>query len=157
VELTSRHSRRVVPMIGFIDGYRHTACRPDEIVTAILVPKRSSATRSHFLKLGARKYLVISIVMVAGVIEADAAGSISVARLAVGSCSATPQRLRELETALAGRHVAEAPQLVTASHFEHLAPIDDIRASAAYRSETAVAMTRDLLSQLGGESTQKAA
>ena len=71
IELASRHGRRTVPMADFIDGYRHTACRADEIVTAILVPKRSDATRSHFLKLGARKYLVISIVMVAGVIELD--------------------------------------------------------------------------------------
>ena len=91
VELASRHGRRVVPMGDFIDGYRHTACGADEIVTAILVPKRSSATRSHFLKLGARKYLVISIVMVAGVIEVDAGGRIAAARLAIGSCSAVPQ------------------------------------------------------------------
>ena len=40
-------------------------------------PSGASATRSHFLKLGARKYLVISIVMVAGVIEMDAGGRIS--------------------------------------------------------------------------------
>jgi CO/xanthine dehydrogenase FAD-binding subunit len=53
--------------------------------------------RSHFLKLGARKYLVISIVMVAGVIEIDAAGVIAAARVAVGACSAVPQRLSALE------------------------------------------------------------
>src|SRR5690349_16064939 len=45
IELTSRRGRRIVPMIEFIDGYRHTQCRPDEIVTAILVPKRSTTTR----------------------------------------------------------------------------------------------------------------
>ncbi len=75
VELASRDGRRIAPMTEFIDGYRHTRCRPDEIVTAILVPKRSSASRGHFIKLGARKYLVISIVMVAGVIERRSAGS----------------------------------------------------------------------------------
>ena len=42
IELASRLGRRIVPMADFIDGYRHTACRPDEIVTAILVPKRST-------------------------------------------------------------------------------------------------------------------
>ena len=97
VELTSREGRRLVPAGDFIDGYRRTVCRPDEIVTALLVPKRSGATRGHFLKLGARKYLVISIVMVAGVIETDAAGRIAAARLAVGACSAVPQRLAALE------------------------------------------------------------
>ena len=96
IELASRHGRRTVPMADFIDGYRHTACRADEIVTAILVPKRSDATRSHFLKLGARKYLVISIVMVAGVIELDRQSRIASAHLAIGSCSAVPQRLPAL-------------------------------------------------------------
>src|SRR5262245_27594101 len=69
VELTSRQGRRVVAMDGFIDGYRHTQCRADEIVTALLVPKPRGPARSRFLKLGARRYLVISIVMAAGVGE----------------------------------------------------------------------------------------
>jgi xanthine dehydrogenase small subunit len=116
IELASRHGRRVVPIDTFIDGYRHTQCRADEIVTAILVPKRSSATRSHFLKLGARKYLVISIVMVAGVIEVNGGGRIAAARLAIGSCSAIPQRLHALETALTAQPSASAAELGVASH-----------------------------------------
>ena len=77
IELASQAGRRVVPMAEFIDGYRRTQCRADEIVTGILVPKPRNAARSHFVKLGARKYLVISIVMVAGVVETDAAGCIT--------------------------------------------------------------------------------
>ena len=148
IELASRHGRRVVPMVDFIDGYRHTACRADELVTSIIAPKRSSATRSHFLKLGARKYLVISIVMVAGVIELDGAGRIEAARLAVGSCSAVPQRLAQLEAALVAQPSLTAADLVVASHFDHLSPIADIRGSAAYRREAALALTRDLLREL---------
>ena len=148
IELANRAGTRTVDMDGFIDGYRHTQCRTDEIVTAILVPKPRAATRSHFLKLGARKYLVISIVMVAGVIETDAAGSLTSARLAIGSCSAVPQRLPALEAALIGQPVAVAADLVTAQHLDHLAPIDDIRGSGAYRRHAALALTRDLLSDL---------
>ena len=88
-------------MRDFLTGYRQTACRADEIVTAILVPKPAGAdVRSHFLKLGARRYLVISIAMVAGVIETAPDGRIARARLAVGACSAVPQRLTALEAAL---------------------------------------------------------
>jgi xanthine dehydrogenase small subunit len=148
IELTSLHAQRTVPISAFIDGYRHTICRGDEIVTAIVVPKPRAPAHSHFLKLGARKYLVISIVMAAGVIELDAAGIIRVARLAVGACSAVPQRLPALEAALASQPIDAAPYTVTASHFAHLAPIDDIRASSAFRSSAAVAVTRDLLSEL---------
>src|SRR5690349_8435985 len=87
VELTSVGGSRRLPLAAFSTGYRHTACRSDQIVTAILVPKRGGAARGHFRKLGARKYLVISIVMVAGVVETDAAGTIVACTLAVGACS----------------------------------------------------------------------
>jgi N-methylhydantoinase B len=157
VELTSLHSRRVVPMAGFIDGYRHTACRADEIVTALLVPKRSRTTRSHFLKLGARKYLVISIVMVAGAIEVDPQNCIAAARIAVGSCSAVPRRLHALETALVAQPLVTAADLTAASHFDGLSPIDDIRGSAAYRREAALALTRDLLRELAADERRRAA
>ncbi len=102
IELASRDGCRVVPMAQFICDYRLTVCRPEEILTAILVPRPRGDVRSHFLKLGARKYLVISIVMVAGVIEVDGVGAIGAARIAVGACSAVPQRLPALEAALVG-------------------------------------------------------
>ena len=157
VELASRMGRRVGPMRDFIDDYRHTVCRADEIVTAILVPKPRADARSHFLKLGARRYLVISIVMVAGVVEMDAAGTIATARLAIGSCSAVPQRLPALEAALAGRALDAAADLVASAHLGHLVPIDDIRGSAAYRQQAALALTRDLLAQMANSARRRAA
>lgn len=157
VELASREGRRRVPMAEFIDGYRHTACLPHEIVTAVVVPKRSATARSHFLKLGARRYLVISIVMVAGVIESDAQDRIALAHLAVGACSATPQRLPALELALVGEPLERAMERVDGAHFNHLAPIDDIRGSATYRREAAMALTRDLLGELASSSQRRAA
>jgi xanthine dehydrogenase small subunit len=157
VELASAKGRRLVPMADFIDGYRHTVCRPDEIVTAILVPKPREGARGHFLKLGARKYLVISIVMAAGVMEIDAAGRITAARLAIGACSAVPRRLPALEAALAGQPMKAAVDLVAAPHLASLAPIDDIRASGAYRRHAALALTRDLLSELASGDRRRAA
>jgi len=151
VELASLDGRRIVAMADFIDGYRHTVCRPDEIVTAILVPKHGRGTRSRFLKLGARKYLVISILMVAGTIETDAAGRIAAARLAVGACSPTPQRLLALEALLIGQPPRAAAHLVAAAHAQPLSPIDDIRASAAYRRAAALALTRDLLREVAAD------
>jgi len=157
IELARLGGVRHLSLAAFLTGYRQTACRSDEIVTAILVPKPRSAARGHFCKLGARKYLVISIVMVAGVIEADAAGRVLSARLAVGSCSALPQRLPALEAALAGQPLAAAESLASAEHLAGLAPIDDIRASAAYRRAAALVLTRDLLAELAGASPRGAA
>lgn len=142
VELTSQRGVRVLPVADFITGYRATAMAADEIVTALLVPM--SAGQGRFLKLGARKYLVISIVMIAAVIEADE-GVITTARLAVGSCSAVAQRLLALESALKGQRLAYAPEIVTGSHLSHLRPIDDVRATGAYRQDAALTLVRDVL------------
>src|SRR5262245_53780300 len=71
IELAAEHGRRVVPIMEFIDGYRHTVCAPDELVTAIRVPRLRAGARGNFIKLGARRYLVISIVMAAAVLAAD--------------------------------------------------------------------------------------
>ena len=67
IELLSAAGARRLPLGDFILGPRQTALRADEILAAILVPKPQGAATSAFLKLGARKYLVISIVMAAGV------------------------------------------------------------------------------------------
>src|SRR5690606_32046212 len=73
VEVASERGRRIVPIGQFIDAYRHTVCAPDELVTALLVPGPPAGARGGFVKLGARRYLVISIIMSAAVLAADAA------------------------------------------------------------------------------------
>jgi N-methylhydantoinase B len=157
VELASARGRRAVPVGRFIDGYRHTVCAPDELVTAILVPRPPDGARGGFRKLGARRYLVISIVMAAAVLAVDAAGIVTHARIAVGACSAVAQRLPQLEAALLGRRLAAAPDLVEAAHLAPLSPIDDVRASAAFRAAAAVDVVRDLLAGLACQSVRSAA
>jgi CO/xanthine dehydrogenase FAD-binding subunit len=95
--------------------------------------------------------------MVAGVIETDAGAAITAARLAVGSCSAVPRRLPDLECALIGQAIAAAPDLVADEHMRALAPIDDIRGSAAYRRAAALTLVRDLLRDLGRDAPRRAA
>jgi N-methylhydantoinase B len=157
VELASDRGRRVVPIVEFIDGYRHTVCAPDELVTAILVPEPPAGAHGDFVKLGARRYLVISIVMAAAVLAADASGTVAHARIAVGACSAVAQRLPLLEQALLGQPLAAAPDLVAADHFATLSPIDDVRGSAPFRAAVAVDMVRDLLAGIAHEPSRRAA
>jgi len=114
-------------------------------MVAIHVPKPADDERSIFLKLGARAYLVISIASVAVNLACDGAGRITKARIAVGACSAAPQRLHELETRLAGLWIAEAAGAVDASVLAPLSPIDDIRASAGYRLAAVEALLRQAL------------
>ena len=148
IELVSRGGKRRLPLSDFILGPRKIALRPDEIASAILIPKPKGAAHSSFVKLGARKYLVISIVMAAGYL--DVVGSrIVEARIAVGSCSPVAQRLPALEAALKGEvAIANLARLAKPEHLAPLAPIDDVRASADYRAEAALVVVRRLLSEL---------
>src|SRR5579883_788308 len=119
VELTAKGARRVLPLTEFVLGNRRTARRPDELMTAVLVPKPRHPARAGFAKLGARKYLVISIVMGSAVLEIDS-GRVAAARIAVGACSPAAQRLPALESALVGRVAAAGLGGIVAA--EHLAP-----------------------------------
>lgn len=149
VELRSVRGMRTLPLGEFVLGNRKTACTADELVTAVLVPKWGAGARSTFLKLGARKYLVISIAMVAAVVETDAQGAIARCGVAVGACSAAAQRLPALERALSGRTLA--PGIGTAVQPEHvaqLAPITDVRATAEYRSDAVATLVARALESL---------
>ena len=136
VELQSSTATRCVPLQDFIRGNRLTARRSDELVTAVLCPKTRCHGNSHFLKLGARKYLVISIAMVAArVVLSD--GVVADVALAVGSCSATARRLERAERKLLGQPIS-ARTLTADDVWPDLSPIDDVRASASYRRHAAL-------------------
>ncbi len=81
--------------------------------------------------------------MVAAVVTVEQ-GRITQAALAVGSCSATAQRLPALEAALTGRTAQEVraagAALITPAHLAPLAPIADVRGSAEYRMEAAATL-----------------
>jgi CO/xanthine dehydrogenase FAD-binding subunit len=146
VELTSSVGKRCLLLADFIVGNRKTLRQPDELLSQIFVPLTSENAASTFLKLGARRYLVISIAMVAAVIQKNSAGLVSDARLSVGSCSVVARRLPELERTLLG--VAVAPDLgslAMADHLNDLSPIADIRASAGYRQDAALHLVRRAL------------
>ena len=145
VELRSAGAMRVLPLGEFILGNRRTALRPGELVTAILVPRASSAGASSFLKLGARRYLVISIAMVAARVTVEA-GRISQVVIAVGACSAVAQRLPELERDLVGRDIDGVAAAVEPWHLEALTPIDDVRGDAGYRRAAALELVGRALS-----------
>lgn len=151
VELVSVTGRREVPVGEFVVGNRRTVRRPDELVTAVLVPRPGDSARSVFLKLGSRAYLVISIAMVAVVVERADDGAISTARIVVGACSEVPQRIAPAEARLVGQ--VPGPGLadeITGSDLAGLTPIDDVRATAAYRREVALTLLRRAVRQVLG-------
>jgi CO/xanthine dehydrogenase FAD-binding subunit len=148
VELHSAAGRRRLPLAGFVLGSRRTARRVAERGVAMHVPARSGRARSVFLKLGGRRHLVISITMVAATIDFDDASRVTQAAVAVGSCSAVAQRLAALEARLVGVERSRLVETVEAGDLAPLAPIDDVRASAAYRREATLVLLRRALAVL---------
>ncbi|MFU8883072.1 MAG: FAD binding domain-containing protein, partial [Rhodobacterales bacterium] len=156
VELASQQGSRRMPLDVFLKGPRQTARMPGEVLTAILIPDQPQGAQGAFLKLGARQYLVISIAMVAVVVTMDQ-GLITQAAVAVGSCSATAQRLPALEADLVGQScdavLGAGAALITQAHLAPLSPITDMRASAGYRTEAVATLTARALKAAitGGE------
>ena len=150
VELRSQGGSRSLPLSEFIAGPRKTALEGNEILTAVLIPRTSLAGSSHFLKLGARAYLVISIAMVAARVSLEG-GLVTEAALAVGACGPVATRLPDLERALTGQpfdldrihRVIDDAAVASA-----LSPIDDVRAEAAYRAGSAAELLRRGLAEL---------
>jgi CO/xanthine dehydrogenase FAD-binding subunit len=145
IELAGPAGRRLLPLRQFITCVRRTALAQEELVVAIHVPRPAHETLSAFLKLGTRRYLVISIAMAAVTLEI-ADGRVASARIAVGACSPVAERLTALEAALAGAPLdARLADRVDVAHLAPLSPIDDVRGSAAYRSDAVVTLLRRLL------------
>ena len=146
VEIASKAGTRTLALQDFITGPRQTALGRGEILTAVLVPEAAGGGRSHFLKLGARKYLVISIAMVA-VRLVELEGHVACAAVAVGACSAVARRLTAVEKALEGEPMVAGVSIpvTDAMIADALAPITDIRADAGYRTDVAVELVRRTL------------
>jgi CO/xanthine dehydrogenase FAD-binding subunit len=123
----------------------------NEILSAVHIPAGVMDAASAFAKLGARRYLVISIVMAAVVLPRDAQGCIRDARVAVGAASAVACRLPGLERALAGLPAGKRPSaLIEIEHLAPLSPIDDVRATARYRRDAARAVIAEALDRAAG-------
>lgn len=153
LELTSNAGLRRVPLAQFVLGNRRTVRNQGEILAAVLIPRRLENAASAFLKLGARRYLVISISMVAAVVQSDSAGRVAEAHVSVGSCSVTARRLAQLETDLVGFPVkAGIASVVSANHLSSLSPIDDVRATADYRRDASLTLVRRALEACVGRS-----
>lgn len=129
---------REVPLHDFVLGNRETARSAHELVTQVKVPALAGRHASVFSKHGSRKYLVISLVMTSALIEVDAQGRIVHCGVAVGACAARSLRLGAVETRLTGMALAEAASFALAdAELAVLSPIDDVRASAAFRRRLA--------------------
>jgi CO/xanthine dehydrogenase FAD-binding subunit len=134
LESAAAGSRRM-PIEDFFLGVRQTARRPEELLTAIEIPRPDPADRWFYYKLGKRKADAISIVSVAVVVRLDQ-GKVDKVRIGLGAVAPVAMRAPESEATLKGQALNQVTIAAAATAAAKEArPIDDFRASASYRRQ----------------------
>lgn len=125
IVLRSHAGTRTVPFEAFYTGYRTSVRTPDELITAIEIPRLDGT--QWWRKVGTRRAQAISKIMVAAVRGRDV-------RIAFGSVAPTVVLARHAAAVLSGGgSIADAQAALRSD----IAPIDDIRSTAEYRAVVA--------------------
>ncbi len=150
VVLVSRGGERRLPLSAFITGVKRTAIQPGEIIREVRVPRLRGP--QHFLKVGTRNAMVISIACAAVVLDTEG----RTVRCGLGAVAPTPIRALQAESFIAGAIDWDGPRASpeAVARFGELAaaaasPITDHRSTASYRRHavrviTARALQRSL-------------
>jgi CO/xanthine dehydrogenase FAD-binding subunit len=146
VVAASADGERRVAWDAFVTGPKRTALRPDELVTA--VGWRVPAGPGCFVKVGPRGAMVIAIASACLQLDEEA----HAVRLALGSVAPTVIRATAAEAFAAAELDWERPWAPAVREFARLAataarPIDDVRATVAYRRRAVEVIARRALEQ----------
>ncbi len=143
VELKSAaRGRRVLPLPEFFQGVRKTARQPDELLTAIEFPRPAEHMSWFYYKLGKRQADAISIISLAMTVRLEQ-GKVAQARIALGAVAPVAMRAVETETMLQDKTLDEAViNAAAACAAKEARPIDDFRATGAYRRQMVAALVR---------------
>jgi len=145
LDLASKAGTRRVPYAAFHTGYKKMDLKPGEIVARIHLPPRAPGWRDYYRKVGTRRAQAISKVCFAGAVLMKG-DKVSDVRIALGSVSPTPLRATRTEAALRGKRLDD--RTITAATdvlISEIAPIDDVRSTARYRTRVAVNLLREFL------------
>ena len=142
---------REVHVTGFFTGFRSTVRRDDELITAIRVPKLAVDERAIWVKVGLRRAQAISVVHAAMVVRLHD-DRVAEARLALGSVAPTVIMSHVFPAALLDKRLDEASIASTAAAVAaSITPIDDVRATADYRTAVTEAVLARALQTLADD------
>ena len=129
----SKGRERLMDLDQFLLGPNTTSLQPGEIVKEIQVPPVTADMGGAYLKLSPRSRMDLAVVGVAAVVRKDH-GAFGDVRIGLGAVAPTPMRATKAEQRLRGEMISEAVILEAAKlAARESKPIDDHRASAAYR------------------------
>ncbi len=154
LELRSSAGVRVIDLEDFFIAYRQQDRKPGEFVSRLFVPKLGAGEVFRAYKISKRFDQDISAVMAAFRFTLDE-GRVVGARLAFGGMAGTPKRAFATEAALIGLDPSdlEAVRAAAAHLATDFTPLDDHRASAAYRRAAAEGLIVKALTEISGAPT----
>jgi carbon-monoxide dehydrogenase medium subunit len=147
VTLVGPGGERELPVERFLLGPNRTARHPDELLTRVALSALPPRAATAFLKAGRRRAMEISVVCVAARLVLDASLERCLeARVALGAVAPTAVRAHAAERLLEGQPVGgEAFRRAAEAAQESCRPIDDVRASAAFRQHLVGVLVRRAL------------
>jgi xanthine dehydrogenase small subunit len=157
VELRKGKQTRNMPLEEFFIDYGKQNREPGELVTGLVVPKMNASHIFRCYKISKRFDQDISAVMGAFRFTIGDDGKITEARIAYGGMAPTPRRAKKAEAALKGTLLRDSRAWSRgfSALREDFSPIDDHRASARYRNETAHALLGKALIEAAGTASSR--
>jgi xanthine dehydrogenase small subunit len=146
---------RSIPLEDYFIAYGKQDRAPGEFVTGIRIPKLKPSMAFRCYKISKRFDQDISALMGAFCFDL-AGGRIAGAKIAFGGMAGIPKRARRTEAAITGLRLDDERALLAAlpALAEDYQPIDDHRASAAYRMATARALLQKAIREVISNTTR---
>jgi CO/xanthine dehydrogenase FAD-binding subunit len=145
VRIASTGGVREIGLADVFAGPKRTTLTPGELIASVVLPFEAKATREVFRKVGTRAAQAISKTVVSGRVWLKRDGRVEALRFALGSMAPTARRLPTVEAYVKDKRLTEAVvREACALVAQDVAPIDDVRSTAAYR----LAVSRNLLAGL---------
>lgn len=146
VQARGPNGERTIPLERFLTGSRKTALQADEIVTFLSLP--IPPKRNIYLKLSPRHSMDLAIVGVAAAANMDRERPHDI-RITLGAVAPTAMRAGRAEELLRDRPVSSSviEEAAYAASAE-CQPVDDYRASAAYRRDMVYVLTKRALERI---------
>ena len=158
LRLLAKDGERILPLADFFSGPGKTQLKSTEIIHSILFKPLDGAWGAAFQKMGKRSGMAIAVVSAAAALTLDETGTITDARIALGSVAPTVVRSPKAEAMLKGQQptptsIKEAAQACSAD----ISPISDVRSSAEYRGHAATVLVERAIQQALDQARRKLA
>ena len=157
VELRKGRQVRSMPVEEFYIEYGKQKRERGELVTKITIPRLRTDHVFRCFKVSKRFDQDISSVMGAFRFSVNGDGLVTEVRLAYGGMAGVPKRATNAEQALTGQQLRDSKAWARAfaALREDFTPLDDHRASARYRIETAHSLLGKALIEAAGTATNR--